>query len=473
MNIFLNNLVTLNQIILQNAREQFPVAEGKHLRYRAAKAVLADELTAKVCTEIISGETRYEIATTTDGISWKMMLNFALSRQVPQTPYVVLSFSTFGNPEELVFDKVMQTDTENVYQAELELHELAQRDALLRALSDFDAQTTLVVALKTDHSITNTITDPKIFYFAENYYPYIYQGILPPPARLQLKLLPLVFQNVTYNYYQDYVLQNYLYYLPDTFEVGLGTDLKPMLSFSFSAPDNATKLDQVTVTLDYFLLPKVNQTRIASARDLFTQKQPDGKLIPFANADTLALQLELPGGLTEEKNALINLQSGIADSFTLPVNQFVTIWDALFSKSPQSLLLKGQLGVQFKGFNPDKLPVRIALDDQYRDKPLDFITQSTPVDISNTLTFKSDPQAYSSSGPRPIDRMLVNIGNETFELNKTNPDHDVVVKVSVIDLILHPDKKPVYQYDLQIRYVDGGKVERNNQTTTFEIIYVP
>lgn len=473
MNIFLNNLVTLNQIILQNAREQFPDISEKHVRYRAVQAVQADDLAAKVCTEVVSGETRYEIATSTDGTSWKMMLNFTLSRQVPQIPYVVLSYSTFGNPEEMIFDKVLKAGTDNTYEAELELNELAQRDALLRALSDFDAQTTLVIAITTDHSIINTITDPKVFYFAQNYYPYIYQGILPPPARLQLTLLPLVYHNVAYNYYQDYVLKSYLYYLPDTFEVGLGTDLKPMLSFSFSAPENATSLDQVTVSLDYFLLPKVNQDRIANARDQFLQKQSDGKLVPFANADTLALQLELPAGKTEEKNALINLQSGIADSFILPVSQFVTIWDALFSKSQQSLLLKGEVEVQFTGFNPDKLPMKIALDDKYKDKPLDFITQSAPVDISNTLTFKSDPKAYSSSGPRPIARMLVNISNQTFELNEASPDHQVTVKVPVIDLILHPDKKTVYKYDLQIRYVDGSKTDLNNQTSTFEIIYVP
>lgn len=117
--------------------------------------------------------------------------------------------------------------------------------------------------------------------------------------------------------------------------------------------------------------------------------------------------------------------------------------------------------------------MKIALDDKYKDKPLDFITQSAPVDIFNTLTFKSDPKAYSSSGPRPIARMLVNISNQTFELNEASPDHDVTVKVPVIDLILHPDKKTVYKYDLQIRYVDGSKTDLNNQTSTFEIIYVP
>lgn len=184
MNTFLNDLVTLNQIILQNAREQFPDVEARQLRYRAAPPVLADEMTAEVCTEIVSGETRYQIATSTDGTSWRMQLDFALSRQVPQVPYVVLSFTRFGSVEEMIFDQVMLTSQENRYQAQLDLYKLEQRDALLQALSDYDAQTTLVVAIKTDHGITNTVTDPKVFYFAENYYPYIYQGILPPPARL-------------------------------------------------------------------------------------------------------------------------------------------------------------------------------------------------------------------------------------------------------------------------------------------------
>lgn len=56
MNTFLNDLVTLNKIILDNAREQFPDAEAKRLRYRAAPATLAEDLAAEVCTEIVSGK---------------------------------------------------------------------------------------------------------------------------------------------------------------------------------------------------------------------------------------------------------------------------------------------------------------------------------------------------------------------------------------------------------------------------------
>lgn len=470
MNIFLNNLVSLNQIILHNASQQFPEVSGSRMRYRAAPAMQEDDLLAAVCTEIVSGETRYQIETNSDGTSWTLALWFTLSQPVPSIPWVVLSFSTLDNPEELQFDQVMQTETPNCYWAKLHLDKLEQRDALLRALSDLNSQTTLVVAITTDHSITNTITDPKTFFFPKDYYAYIYRGLLPPPPRWELLPKLLEYQHVWYNYYQDYNLKNYLYYLPNTFEPGTDASGKPMLSYSFSAPEDATSLDQVRVTFDYFLLPKVIPGRIANALEQFLKEQPDGRLIPFASADTLTLELELPAGKTEEKNAIINLQSGVADSFTLPAAQFVTIWDALFSGG---LLLRGELVVQFTGLPPDRLPVKITLDSQYKSKPLDFLTQTTPVYITTTLTFKSSPGTYSASGPRPVASMLVSIDGQTIELDEANPTRDVKVKTSVIERFIDPNWQPTYEYSLEIHYVDGGKVNRDHLKTQFEIIYVP
>ena len=235
MNVFLNNLVTLNQIILHNASQQFPEASGSQMLYRAAPAVLEDELLAEVCTEIVSGETRYRIETSGDQKSWTMELWFSLSQPVSSIPWVVLSFSTLDNPEEMKFNQVMQTETQNRYRAKLDLNKLEQRDALLRALSDLNSQTTLVVAITTDHSITNTITDPKTFFFPRDYYPYIYRGLLPPPPRWELRTMPFEYQNVWYNYYQDVYFKSNLYYLPNTFEAGKDSRGKPMLAFYFSA----------------------------------------------------------------------------------------------------------------------------------------------------------------------------------------------------------------------------------------------
>ena len=106
MNIFLNDLVTLNKVILDNARKQFR-RRSPRLRYRAAPAPVADELQADVCTEVVSGETRYRIATSSDGTRWHMTVDFALSRAVQQVPYVVLTFSTFGKIEEMIFEQVL------------------------------------------------------------------------------------------------------------------------------------------------------------------------------------------------------------------------------------------------------------------------------------------------------------------------------------------------------------------------------
>ena len=172
MNIFLNDLVTLNKIILENAQQQFTENVNLTRKLRATLTPLSDELIAQVSTENVSGEIRYQIETTTDGISWTMVLSFFLNKNVQEMPYVVLNFNQFGKFNEMIFQDVA-LKTERQYQAQLKLTRLEQRDALLRALSNYDAQTTLVIAIKSDTGLLNTITDPKIFYFAENYYPLL------------------------------------------------------------------------------------------------------------------------------------------------------------------------------------------------------------------------------------------------------------------------------------------------------------
>ncbi|MCL6333397.1 hypothetical protein EXT66_06115 [Pectobacterium carotovorum subsp. carotovorum] len=473
MNIFLNDLVTLNKIILENAQQQFNENVNLTRKLRTSLASLPSELTAQVSTENVSGEIRYQIETITDGISWTMVLSFDLNKNVPEMPYVVLNFNQFGKFNEMIFQDVAQK-AEKQYQAQLKLTRLEQRDALLRALSNYDAQTTLVISIKSDTGMLNTITEPEIFYFAENYYPYIYRGIAPPKPRLELILTPIRYDKNWYNYYQDNIHKNYLYYLPDEFILASNSfdKNKPMLSITFSAPEGATEAAQFNVTFDYFLLPKVTKERISDAETTFIQSQPQGKLIPFSSAHSLKLQLSLPAGKTEETNAIINLQSGIIDSFTLPSAQFAKIWDALFT-TQQHLLLNGELEVQQEGFNPDNIPVRLRMPIEYKNNPLPFIDQSTPVEIVKTLEFISSSGAYDPSGPKPIAQILISISNQTIALNSDHPTKTVNVKVSALQLILNPQEKLIYHYDVQIHYKDGAKKDLKDLTSTFDIIYVP
>ncbi|MBN3194640.1 hypothetical protein [Pectobacterium versatile] len=474
MNIFLNDLVALNKIILENAQQQFHENVNLTRKLRTSLRSLPDALTAQVSTENVSGETRYKIETITDGTSWTMLMSFELNKNVQEMPYVVLNFNQFGKFSEMIFQDVTLKAGQQ-YQAQLKLTRLEQRDALLRALSNYDAQTTLVIAIKSDTGMLNTITDPKIFYFAESYYPYIYRGIAPPKPRLELILTPIEYDNRWYNYYQDNIRKNYLYYLPDMFKLACNSNEKnkPMLSITFSAPEGATDTTQFNVTFDYFLLPKVTRQRINDAENTFIQSQPQGKLIPFPSAHSLKLRLSLPVGKTEETNAIIDLQSGIIDSFTLPSAQFAKIWDALFDTTQQHLLLNGKLEVKQEGFSPDNIPVRLRMPPEYKENPLLFIDQSTPVEIVKTLEFISNKGAYDPNGPKPIEQILIIINNQMITLNSTIPIKTVNVKMSALQLILNPKEKLIYDYDVQIHYKDGTRKDLKNLTSTFETIYVP
>ncbi|WP_017346982.1 hypothetical protein [Pantoea sp. A4] len=472
MNVFLTDLVSLNKVILSNAREQFtlhPEVSG-----RATRALPTD-LIAAVETERVSGEKRYKISTHNDPNSWTLALDFALDQAIESTPYVVLSYDTFGKPQEMVFNSVQQAGQPTQYHAQLDITELAERDALLRALSVYESQTTLVVVVKSENGLLNTITDPAVFYFAPDYYPYIYQGLLPPGNRLELILYPIPFGSKTFNYYQDYVRKNYLYYLPD--EYLLATDAenddKPLLSLTFNAPQGATSLDEVRVQFDYFVVPKVQQARIVDASVEFKHDQPTGRLLPFATADKSDLWLTLPDGRQQETEALIDLQSGIADSFSLPYHQFSPIWEAFFDTAPQSTLLKGYLATTFTGFPPEHIPVRLALDSRYKDQVKSFIREPSMAVINTGLLFKTLAATWNPNGPKPIASILVSVQRKTIELTAGQQEAPLNYQTPVLDLILHPEKPPVYYYDVEIHYADGSIKKMPNQEKTVEVIYVP
>jgi hypothetical protein len=69
MNVFLTDLVSLNKVILSNAREQFNLHPQEA---RRAVRALPTDLVAAVGTEMVSGEKRYQISTHNNSTSWTM-----------------------------------------------------------------------------------------------------------------------------------------------------------------------------------------------------------------------------------------------------------------------------------------------------------------------------------------------------------------------------------------------------------------
>lgn len=482
-NEILNNTVILNESIVANAKQQFlndgneqAVVQNNAYSNQHIDAVLsAAPLTAKIATQVISGQIQYQIATTSSSEGWDLSLVFDLDKSESAIPYVVLSFSALGETQELVFQQVSKTSVTNQYKAILTLTTLGQRDALLNALSDIQSNTTLAIAYRTDSSLVNTITDPQTFLFAPKLYPYIYNGILPPPPSLSLKKLPIEFNNIWYNYYQNINNSAYLFYLPDSFKLAMNPDNSPMLSMCFEATENATSLNDVNVTFNYLVVPKVNKARISQAAQVFQKTQDNGQLIPLSNFESASLSLSLPSGKNLEKNALIDLQSGIVDSFTIPSADFAEIWDALFDTSPQNILLKGNLSISLQGFNPDKIPVSLNLPEQYKDHARQLIKQPSTVSIKKKITFTSSLTSYTQKNENGalITSILVNAGGQTIELNQTTLSKEVDINVSVLELILAPDQDIYYHYDLQIFYSDNTHRTLSNLSSTFEIIHVP
>ncbi|MEW6989611.1 hypothetical protein AADZ91_02885 [Colwelliaceae bacterium 6441] len=482
-NEILQNTVTLNESIVANAKQQFLntgiektfALKHSYNNLQTEATLEVDPLTAKVATQVISGQIQYQISTTGSSKGWTLSLVFDLNKNENTIPYVVLSYSVLDKVQELTFQQVNKTSITNQYKATLTINTLVQRDTLLNALSDIQSNTTLAIAFRTDSSLLNTITDPQTFLFAPKLYPYIYNGILPPPPSLSLKKFPIEFNDFWYNYYQNVNNSAYLYYLPDSFNLALDPEKSPMLSMYFEATKNATSLKDVNVTFNYLVVPKIDKKRISKATEVFQKTQKGGQLIPLSNFKSASLSLSLPSGKIIEKNALIDLQSGIVDSFTIPSADFAKIWDALFDTSPQSILLKGNLSIALQGFNPNKIPVSLNLPAHYKDMAKQLIKQPTPVDIQINIKFTSNPTSYTQKNDNGvlITSILVNVGNKTIELNKKAPTKDVMINVSVLELILTPDQGTTYHYDLQIFYSDNTSRTLNNLSSTFEIIHVP
>lgn len=479
MNDFLNDLVLLNKVMLANAQEQFSDPPAPMVMARGMAVSNLENLTAEVNTQLVSGEKRYEITTSTNQQDWKLNISFDLRQRVDVLPLLVLAYTAIdGSDRQVLFDQVAQEGSSTQYNAVMNITKLAQRDELLRALSVYESETTLVVSIQSNTSTYNVITNPQTFYFDPKYYPYIFRGLLPPVPVQGYILQPFVFNNFWSNYYQDNITKTNLYYLPDSFEFGKYED-RPLLAIYFSAPEGATKIDQSTTTFQYFLLPKVNKQRINSAGTEFKKQEANGRTIPLSSATKMDLSLQVPGkngaiDQQKQKNATISLQGGISGSFTVPATEFQSVWNAFFNPAPNNLLMKGSLEITIGLFSPDNVPVKLSVDSKFKDQMATFINKDHPSFLKRTLTFQSSATSYAP-GPKPIKSMLIESGGTTIQLTKDKLSDTITTNIPLFEVIAASNQNtPVkYTYNLMINYNDGSSQARNNLTSTFSIINVP
>jgi hypothetical protein len=329
-----------------------------------------------------------------------------------------------GAQEELPFQEV--TVKNNVLIATLRLDSLQQRDLVYQALSDRSLGAALVVRRAVTVAVpvpsiiavpmilriggprppapppgpplyrqadraVDQIADPKPFVFSPELHKYIFAGVTPASGGEDLGLtryqLPWS-DGRTYTYYQDGARPFLFYYLPSSFKIARRPDgaHEPLMSVSFG---QAASADDLKATFSFIAVPYVDPRRLQDAavklKSSITQPLPDGidgpQFEPLLSApEKTHFSLSYPGCDTSKgpfelrDKASVDLRSGIHDSLQLPLPQFQTLYDALFS--PSSLLLTGKVDVELGSESGEEIPFSARLNDlagdflAYADQPL-------------------------------------------------------------------------------------------------------
>lgn len=337
-----------------------------------------------------------------------------------------------GAQEEISFQEVTLKD--GVLHATLRLDSLPQRDSLYGAISDRTFATALIVrrAVKVavpvpqpplppinlfvpnlgmpmrvpsppqppqqpvvplyrqaDRAV-DQVVDPKPFVFSPELHSYIFKGVTPPSPGSNLELtryqVPWT-DGRSHTYYQDGARSYLFYYLPNSFKIARRPDGKhePLMSVSFGQAASATDLK---ATFSFIAVPFVDPKRLQAAaeqlKSSITDSLPKGvdgpKFEPLLSApDKTHFSLSYPGCDTSKgpfelrERASVDLRSGIHDSLQLPLSQFQTLYDALFS--PSSLLLTGKVDVDLGTDLGEEIPFTARLNDlvgdflAYSDRP--------------------------------------------------------------------------------------------------------
>lgn len=181
-----------------------------------------------------------------------------------------------------------------------------------------------------------------------------------------------VYKNIPYRYFQDQAEPHIFYFLPDSFKIARRPESPhyPFMSIRFTSKDGS--LSQTLVTLDYVAIPYIDPERIEqAAKDLApeagnsTSDEPISFQPLLVNACKLRMALPRAGTDTgpfqERTGALVSLRDGIHDSLTLDLENFQSVYDALFGAS--SVLFKGEIIVDVSAQQREVIPFAARIND--------------------------------------------------------------------------------------------------------------
>lgn len=248
------------------------------------------------------------------------------------------------------------------------------------------------------HEVTRVVAQPlspQPFVFPQTLYPYIYQGITASTGQtLEPRRWTFKWQDQDHSYYQDPVRADIIYYLPDAFKLVRRPESPhyPMVSISFIPAD---KPEDTRVTIAYWAFPVVENERLNAAAQALNAAGVLGNLL-FQSmiADNPRLFLKLPqsdGSVKRQEfpDIPVELRTGFSDFLTLPMQAFLSIYEALFSKLTQ--VFQGDVQVDFSGNQPAEIvPFQAHMGDLVGEildyqQTVDAVTGRVQVTLTNAI----------------------------------------------------------------------------------------
>jgi len=240
-------------------------------------------------------------------------------------------------------------------------------------------------------------SDRNPFVFPPNLHPYIFSSIT---GINNTSFKPDLRQVNGHSYYQDPAERHVFYYLPDSFKLVRCPESPhyPFLGVLIQPIENS---EDVQVTINYWAYPYVDAARLEAAAKVLRAKVPDplpagvtGVVFEPLVASNPRLFLGLPkedGSLAyqERSEVLVELRSGFHDSRTLSLQEFQSIYDAIFS--PTTQLFQGQVRVSFPdGEHTEIIPFIAQMNDLVGEKfdytkQVDIATGSIQATLKNTI----------------------------------------------------------------------------------------
>jgi hypothetical protein len=267
--------------------------------------------------------------------------------------------------------------------------------------------------------------------------------------------------NRAYNYYQDNQDRTRIFFLPDSFEFAKGPAGAPTVSLlQFTLPEGQVTVERTRATFRVYGRPVVNFDRIQNAAQSLKGKiggVPQMVSLQDAHHAKTTFTQYLPNAQgtasdpAVQKDASIDLSSGLRNELKLNFPQFRALWAAIFSTAPENPLFRGWVDVELS-------------DGKYKDR-IDFNgrlpkEQETPFfdDILDTSVESTYPAQFSAKATPKVfqgDAEVVAIelsfaGGATITLTDEQREAQIKVERSIRDIVIGKQSPDEYPYKMRV-----------------------